>query len=105
MSNLEKFFLPALKNLHLPQSRRGARSAHSPRSLVDFDSLRIGLRADDLRTQLQIHDELRLICHYACVRKETSKAGSVLILRFFLGYYPSEVAHVLRTPSQVVDKW
>jgi DNA-directed RNA polymerase specialized sigma24 family protein len=39
------------------------------------------------------------------VRKETSKAGSVLLLRFFRGYYPSELAQVLRTPRQVVDTW
>src|SRR6266496_5709681 len=87
INNLDNYMLTILRNLHLSHIRRAARSAHGPRSLVDFDSLQIGLRADDLRTQMQIHDELRLICHYACVRKDTSKAGSVLLLRFFRGYY------------------
>jgi len=33
------------------------------------------------------------------------KAGSVLLLRFFRGYYPSEVAQILRTPRQTIDNW
>src|SRR6266496_4626703 len=70
INNLDNYMLTILRNLHLSHIRRAARSAHGPRSLVDFDSLQIGLRADDLRTQMQIHDELRLICHYACVRKK-----------------------------------
>jgi len=41
--------------------------------------------------------------HYACTRKETSKAGSVLILRFFHGYYPSEITKVIRGTRHAVD--
>jgi hypothetical protein len=52
---------------------------------------------------MRIHDELRAVCHYACVRKESSKAGSVLILRFFLGYFPSEIARVLGSTRKVAD--
>jgi len=59
-----------------------------------------GLRTIDPRDQIQVHDELRRVYQYACARKETSKAGSVLILRFFHGYYPSEIAKLLRlTPA------
>jgi len=49
--------------------------------------------------------ELRSICEYACIRKETSKAGSILLLRFFHGYYPTETAQVLRTSRNNVDNW
>src|SRR5262249_18571451 len=38
------------------------------------------------------------------LRKETSKAASVLLLRFFHGYYPSEIALLLRTSRQAVDE-
>jgi DNA-directed RNA polymerase specialized sigma24 family protein len=49
--------------------------------------------------------ELRSICEYACIRKETSKARSILLLRFFHGYYPTETAQVLRTSRNNVDNW
>src|SRR5262249_27046734 len=45
------------------------------------------------------------ICTYACSRKETSRAGSVLILRFFHDYYPTEIAQVLRSSRHCVDQW
>src|SRR6266545_2800652 len=44
-------------------------------------------------------------CHYACARKEKAKLASVLILRFFHGYYPSEIAQILRSPRAAIDKW
>jgi DNA-directed RNA polymerase specialized sigma24 family protein len=37
-----------------------------------------------------------------CVRKETAKAASALILRFFHGYYPSEITQLLCTSRQAV---
>ena len=43
--------------------------------------------------------ELRQVCQYACDRKETSRAGSVLILRFLHGYYPREIAQIMRATS------
>src|SRR5262249_55647294 len=62
------------------------------------------LRSIDPRSQIQVQDELRRICHYACVRKESSKSASVLILRFFHGYYPSEIVQILRSSRQAVRK-
>jgi hypothetical protein len=64
----------------------------------------MSLCSPDLRDQIKAQDELRQICHYACVRKESAWVGSVLILRFFHGYYPSEIAKVLRTTRQSVDE-
>ncbi|HEV8368796.1 MAG TPA: RNA polymerase sigma factor [Pyrinomonadaceae bacterium] len=105
ISNLDGYLFVTLRNLRLSQVRRAAHGTHNPRSLASYDSLELGLRACDLRTQIQVRDELRLICDYAAVRKDSSKAGSVLILRFFHGYYPSETALVLHTPRRVVDNW
>src|SRR5260370_20502317 len=105
ITNLEGYLFVTLRNLRLSQVRRAAHHAHTLGSLASYDSLELGLRARDLRTQIQAQDELRLICNYATTRKETSKAGSILILRFFHGYYPSEAAQILRTPRRVVDNW
>jgi DNA-directed RNA polymerase specialized sigma24 family protein len=104
IENMEGYLFVMLRNLRLSQVRRAAHGSKLT-SLASYDSLEFGLRARDLRTQIQVQDELRLICQYATLRKETSKAGSVLILRFFHGYYPSETAQVLSTPRRVVDNW
>jgi hypothetical protein len=50
----------------------------------------------------QTQDELRRVCQYACARKQSSRAGSVLILRFFHSYHISEVAKVVGCTSQAV---
>ena len=52
---------------------------------------------------MKVKDELRAICRYACLRKETSVTSSVLILRFFHGYFPSEVAKLLNSSRNIVD--
>jgi RNA polymerase sigma factor (sigma-70 family) len=103
--NLEAYLYTMLRNLHLSDIRRNTRSPLRPANAVNFDSAEITLRAIDPRSQLKIRDELRCICQYACARKETSKAGSVLILRFFQGYYPGEIAEIMNAPRRAVDDW
>lgn len=66
-----------------------------PESLVDYDSAVAGLKAADSRQHWQAVEGLQEVCCDACVRKESSKAGSALILRFFHGDYPGEVAALL----------
>src|SRR5215813_236180 len=103
VTNIDGYLFITLRNLRLSQVRRAGSNRLS--SLASYDSIQFALRAFDLRNQLQLQDELRAICHYATRRKQTSKAGSVLILRFFHGYYPSEVALILRSRRNVADHW
>jgi len=111
--NLEGYLYTMLRNLHLSQVRRSTRIRETiialpDHSLLDYDSVEFGLKALEQQAQeqlqLQIQDELRGICEYACMRKETSKAGSVLLLRFFHGYYPIEIARVLKSPRGAGDE-
>jgi len=111
--NLEGYFYTMLRNLHLSQVRRASRLRETivplpELSLLDYDSVEFGLKALEQQAQeqlqLQVQDELRSICQYACLRKETSKAGSVLLLRFFHGYYPMEIARILKSPRGAVDE-
>src|ERR1051325_1773770 len=103
IANTEGYLFVTLRNLRLSQVRRAASSTKLA-SLASYDSFEFGLRARDLRAQIQVHDELRAVCQYACLRKETSKAGSVLILRFFHGYYPSEIARLLCVKRPAVSE-
>src|SRR5262249_37706388 len=105
IQNLEAYLYGVLRNLYLSQIRRAARRQTHSLSLLDYDSIEMGLRSSDPRDRIRAQDELRDICSYACARKESSKAGSVLLLRFFHGYYPVEIAQVLRSPRRGVDDW
>ena len=101
--NLDGYLFTLARNLHISQVRRATNSRLQQLSILDYDSSELGLRIIDLREQIQVQDELRRICHYACVRKESAWAGSVLILRFFYGYYATEIARILRNARSSVD--
>src|SRR5262249_54465294 len=90
--NIDGYLYTMLRNLQLSNLRRAARAPSRPLSILDFDFAEVGLRMVGPRERIQVREQLWMICQYACVRKETSKAGSILILRFFHGYYPGEIA-------------
>ena len=104
IGNLNGYFYTLLRNLHLSQVRRLQRLQQRTLSIVDYDSAELGLRVVDPTQQIRIQDDLRRVCQFACLRKETSKAGSVLILRFLHGYYPKEIAQIMRTTRQAVEE-
>jgi RNA polymerase sigma factor (sigma-70 family) len=105
IENTDAYLHRMLRNMYLSQVRRAALIQDSRFSVANFDSAEVALRAVDPVDNLTVQDELRRICEYACRRKETSKAGCVLILRFFHSYYPSEIAKLLQSHRRTVDKW
>jgi len=100
---LRGYLYRALKNLFIRKNRRN-REAAASLDISDFDSIQIALSSVDGSQLLLVRSRLTDICEYACTRRTTHKAGSVLILRFFFGYYPSEIAQLLRTSRAAVDK-
>ena len=108
IENTDAYLNRMLRNMYLSQVRRAGLIQESRFSIADFDSVEMGLRsfrASDPREHLDLQDEIRQICQYACARKQSSKVGSVLILRFFHGYYPSELVQVLRTTRMAIDRY
>ena len=103
IQNLDGYLYGVLRNIHVSQLRRAGQKHLQQLSIVEYDSAISGLRSIDPRDQIQLQDELRRICQYACARKETAMAASVLILRFFHGYYPSEIAKILRSSCSAVS--
>jgi predicted transcriptional regulator len=73
--------------------------------LIDIDSVLPGIadRCYNPNLLLQMQDILRIICEYACFRKERLKLGSVLILRYFLGYHTSEIALIMGVTASAVS--
>jgi RNA polymerase sigma factor (sigma-70 family) len=102
--NIEAYLYGILRNLRRAQLHRAMRLRSVPLSIVDFDSAQLGLRVLQDEDLVNIQNDLRRICHFACYRKETSRSGSVLILRFFHGYYPSEIAAILRSSRPAVEE-
>jgi RNA polymerase sigma factor (sigma-70 family) len=102
IENLDGYLYTALRNTYRSQIRRAGYDPSRRLGLLDYDSAELGLRAAEPRQTLDAREELRLICQYACLRKESAKAAGVLILRYFLGYFPGEIALILRSERQAV---
>ena len=104
IGNLNGYLYAMMRNLNVSRLRRSQRQLNRTLSIVDYDSAELGLRASDPREQIRLQDELRQICQYACMRKQTSKAGSVLVLRFLHGYYPREIAQITLSTREAVEE-
>lgn len=102
--NLDGYLYQMLRNLNISQLRRANRRRGDEPAVFEYDSAEFVLRAADPRDLIRMQDDLRQVCHYACVRKESSKAGSVLILRFMHGYYPVEIARFTGSTREAVEE-
>src|ERR1044072_1054232 len=104
VQSLDGYLYQMLRNLNISQLRRANRRRGDEPGVFEYDSAEFVLRAADPRELIRVQDDLRQVCHYACVRKESSKAGSVLILRFMHGYYPAEIARFTGTTREAVEE-
>lgn len=104
IENVEAYLFTTLRNLYYSRMRRTGRDPISDFSIVDYDSIGLGLAAVDRRQLLFVRSNLKHICKYACQRKGTARSASILILRFFFGYYPSEVMKVTQSSRMAVDR-
>ena len=93
-----------LRNLSVSKARRHGRDALSSLLIVDYESVEFGLACIDRSKLILVRSDLARICEYACIRRDSSRSASVLILRFFLGYYPSEIAGILQVTRAAVEK-
>lgn len=90
----------ALKNAYITHLRRSAKNVIS---LSDDNFVETGSMGFDPTRGILVEDELRAICDYACSRKSTSISASIVILRFFHGYFPGEVARILNRSMNSIE--
>ena len=102
VQNIPAYLYATLHNTHVSQVRMAARSHTQSLSIVDYNLADTALRASDPSVLYQTQDHLRRVCQYACARKQSSRAGSVLILRFFHCYHVSEVAKVVGCTADAI---
>src|SRR5215203_3608609 len=106
IENIDGYLRRMLRYMHVSRLTRSAQHLHETAlSVADYDSGRLGWTAIEPPRRMQAFEELHQICTYACARKESSRAGSVLILRFFHDYFPTEIAAILNTTRHCVDQW
>jgi RNA polymerase sigma factor (sigma-70 family) len=106
IENIDGYLRRMLRYMHISRLSRSAQLLHDAAlSVADYDSCRLGWTAIEPPRRMQAFEELHQICTYACARKESSRAGSVLILRFFHDYFPTEIASILNSSRHCVDQW
>jgi len=106
IENINGYLRRLLRNMYISRvARVSQRLQEAALSIADYDTFRLGWTAIEPPRRMQAAEELQQICAYACFRKESSRAGSVLILRFFLDYFPTEIASVLGSSRHCVDQW
>lgn len=93
-----------MRNLSVSNARRAGRDALSNLLVVDYESAEFALASVDRSKLVQVRSALSRVCEYTCSRMSTSRSASVLALRYFLGYYPSEIVRILQTTPVAVDK-
>ncbi|HYM00864.1 MAG TPA: hypothetical protein VEZ90_18045, partial [Blastocatellia bacterium] len=105
IENIDGYLYGLLRNLSLSRARRRSRIDWQSDSVLDYDSAELWLRSAHPDSLIHARQLLSRVCDFACLRKEASKSGSFLILRFFHGYYPSEIAAIARCTRTSIDGW
>src|ERR1700761_3639998 len=96
IQSIENYLFLVIRNLHYAQLRRAKTSAIDALAIVGEESLERSLRAVDQNELISVRADLGRICDYFCERKNTSRSASILLLRYFHGYFPSEVIKLLQ---------
>ena len=105
IENIDGYLRRMLRYMHVARISRSAQMLNEEAlSVADYDTCRLGWTSVEPPRRVQASEELHQICTYACSRKESSKAGSVMILRFFLDYFPTEIARILKSSRHSVDE-
>ncbi|MEQ1909395.1 MAG: sigma-70 family RNA polymerase sigma factor [Vicinamibacterales bacterium] len=105
IANLGGYLATVVRNVHISRMRRKAnqRVIHVP--IEEYDSAELALGATRPDDRVVARNALVLVCQHVCARKDGSKAASVLALRFFHGFYPTEIARIVGVPGRAVHDW
>ena len=103
VENQEALLYTYLKYVHFAHLRRRQRYPFQQLSILEFDSIELGLRENPSADPIEVQDNLRRVVTYLGWRKEFTKSASILILRFLHGYFPEEIMQVGILGRQAVD--
>ncbi len=101
IENIDSYLYRSLRNSFVSGLRR--ESLRSETSLEEELIAQLAELSIDPRRSLRVQELLAEICYFACTRKDTSISASVLLLRYFHGYYTAEVVKVLKRPRSSIE--
>ncbi len=101
--NIDGYIYTALRNSYRSHIRKHSRRCSLHLSIYDLEISAPQLLSDDPSIYIRTKEDLRAICEFACKRKAKSIAASILILRFFHGYYPGEISRLLNRSRNAVE--
>lgn len=101
--NLDGYLYTCLRHIYLSDIARSSREVLQPLGPDNFDSIQMALWAQPSGDLLQQQNDLRKICAYVTWRKAQAKSASYFILRFFHGYYRSEIATIAGVSLATID--
>jgi RNA polymerase sigma factor (sigma-70 family) len=106
IENIDGYLRRMLLYMHLSRTSRSPQQLHETSlSVADVESYAVAETSIEPPTYTQTAEKLHQVCIYACWRKESSRAGSVLILRFFHEYCPEEIADLMSVSRHCVYQW
>ena len=104
IDRLDGYLYTMLRNVYLSRLRRHGRRNALITDGVDVDLLASMVDEPQTGDRLRMHDDLIRIVAHACERTRVSRGASAWVLRCLHGYYPAEIAHVMKMPSRAVDR-
>ncbi len=104
IEHLDGYLTTLLRNLRVSRLRRRANQARAQVAVEEYDSVDRALEQVDPHQALAARDALMRVCTFACQSKATSRGASILILRFFHGFYPTEVERIANGPARTIRR-
>ena len=103
IGHLDGYLFTMLRNVYLSSRRRRARQLAVIAETEDIDLLAAMVDEPDAGERLRLRDELARLVDHACSRTRVSRGANAWILRCIHGYYPGEIAHLMKVPTRSVD--
>lgn len=104
IGNLDGYLYTMLRNVYLSRQRRHVRRRAVVTESVDVDLLAVMVDGPEPDERLRMRDDLVRLVDHARERTRVSRAASAWILRCVHGYYPAEIARLMKMPARGVDR-
>jgi RNA polymerase sigma factor (sigma-70 family) len=104
IGNLDGYLYTMLRNVYLSRQRRHVRRKALVAETIDVDLLAVMVDEPEPDERLRMRDDLMRLVDHARERTRVSRAASAWILRCVHGYYPAEIARVMKMAPRAVDR-
>jgi RNA polymerase sigma factor (sigma-70 family) len=104
IGNLDGYLYTMLRNVYLSRQRRHVRRRAVVAETIDIDLLAVMVDEPEPDERLRMRDDLMRLVDHARERTRVSRAASAWLLRCVHGYYPAEIARLMKMPPRGVDR-